>query len=117
MTATEPVFGYMARALGFTMLNEPFQVAVMNSTEPSASQTAGFEQSLKDGQAKILFYNSQVTDKATERLRQIAEEAHVPVVGVTETEPRGLTVQSWFTGQLGQVKEALAKQASAGRAR
>ena len=108
VTATEPVFGYMAKALGFEMLNEPFQVAVMNSTEPSASQTVGFEQSLKDGQAKILFYNSQVTDKATERLRQIAAEAHVPVGGVTETEPKDVQVQAWFEGQLGEIRKALA---------
>ena len=111
VTATEPVFGYMAKALGFTMLNEPFQVAVMNNTEPSASQTAGFEQSLKDGSVKILFYNSQVTDKATERLRQVAQGAHVPIVGVTETEPKGMTVQSWFTGQLGEVNQALGGKA------
>ena len=115
VTATEPVFGLMLRALGFTVLNEPFQIAMMNNTEPSASQVAGFEQSLKDGSARILFYNSQVTDKATERLRQVAEAAHVPVVGVTETEPKGETVQSWFTGQLGEVERVLSGKPGASK--
>ena len=65
VTATEPVFGYMAEALGFRMLNEKFQTAVMNDAEPTPKQVIAFEKSLKDGSAKILFYNSQVTDQAT----------------------------------------------------
>ncbi len=108
VTATEPVFGYMAGALGFAMLNEPFQIAVMNNAEPSASQVASFEKSLKDGEAKILFYNSQVTDKTTERLLGMAKDAKITVVGVTETEPKGKTIQTWFGGQLDAIKAGLA---------
>ena len=107
VTATEPVFGYMAKALGFTMLNEPFQVAVMNNAEPSASQVAGFEDSLKSGKAKVLFYNSQVTDKTTSRLKEMAKTAGIPVIGVTETEPKDIKVQAWFEGQLGEIRKAL----------
>jgi zinc/manganese transport system substrate-binding protein len=108
VTATEPVFGYMAQALGFKMLNYDFQVATMNDTDPSPSQVAAFENSLKDGSAKILFYNSQVTDETTKRLLQIARDNKVTVVGVTETEPAGKTIQSWFGGQLQEVGSALA---------
>ena len=36
VTATEPVFDYMADALGLKMRNGRFQLAVMNGTEPSA---------------------------------------------------------------------------------
>jgi zinc/manganese transport system substrate-binding protein len=107
VTATEPVFGYMAAALGFTMLNPEFQLATMNDTEPSPSQVAGFEASLKSGQAKLLFYNSQVTDDTTTRLRQLAEDSHVPVVGVTETAPAGKTIAAWFMAELDAVAEAL----------
>ena len=89
VTATEPVFGYMAEALGLKMLNYDFQVALMNDAEPSATQVAAFENSLKDGSAKILFYNSQVTDEATTRLLDIAKQNKVTVIGVTETEPAG----------------------------
>ncbi len=108
VTATEPVFGDMARALGFKMLNEPFQIAVMNDAEPSPSQVIAFEKSLTDGEAKILFYNKQVTDKTTTRLLDIAKAHKVIVVGVTETMPKGLTIQSWFAGQLGEIKRDLA---------
>jgi zinc/manganese transport system substrate-binding protein len=44
VTATEPVFGYMAAALGLTMRNDRFQLAVMNGTEPSARDTAAMDQ-------------------------------------------------------------------------
>ncbi|MGN6466660.1 MAG: metal ABC transporter solute-binding protein, Zn/Mn family [Rhizobiaceae bacterium] len=108
VTATEPVFGYMAKALGFRMLNEKFQTAVMNDAEPTPSQVIAFEKSLKDGSAKVLFYNSQVTDQATERLLRIAEENKVSVIGVTETMPAGKTIQSWFGGQIDAVQKALA---------
>ncbi len=111
VTATEPVFGYMAKAMGFTMLNDAFQVAVMNDAEPSPSQVAGFEDSLKGGTLRILFYNSQVTDKTTDRLLALAKAAHVAVVGVSETEPEGLDVQTWFTGQLKAVSAALTAKA------
>lgn len=107
VTATEPVFGYMAAAMGLDMLNQRFQLAVMNETEPSASDVAAFEDSLKSGTVKILFYNSQVTDETTTRLLALANAAKVPVIGVTETEPGGQTIQSWFAGQIAAVAAAL----------
>jgi zinc/manganese transport system substrate-binding protein len=108
VTATEPVFGYMAKALGFRMLNEKFQTAVMNDAEPTPGQVIAFEKSLKDGSAKVLFYNSQVTDQSTERLLRIAEENKVSVIGVTETMPGGENIQSWFGGQVEAIEKALA---------
>ena len=40
VTASEPVFGYMAAALKLKMRNERFQMAIMNDTEPSARDVA-----------------------------------------------------------------------------
>lgn len=108
VTATEPVFGYMTQALGLKMLNQDFQTAIMNDSEPSPSQVVAFENSLKDGSARILFYNSQVTNETTKRLMQIARDHKVAVVGVTETMPAGSSVQAWFAWQLGEVDAALA---------
>ena len=51
VTATEPVFGYMATALGLKMRNERFQLAVMNNTEPRASDVAAFENDLRKHQS------------------------------------------------------------------
>ena len=107
VTATEPVFGYMADALGFKMLNYDFQVAVMNDAEPSAAQTAEFEKSLKPKTVKILFYNQQVTDPTTERLKKLAIQSGVPIVGVTETQPANCkTYVDWMLAELKAVSEA-----------
>lgn len=107
VTATEPVFGYMASALGLKMRNEKFQLAVMNNTEPSASDVAAFENDLKTHQVKVLFYNSQASDQSAKRVQKIARESRVPVVGVTETTPAGKHYQDWMLGQLNALHQAL----------
>jgi zinc/manganese transport system substrate-binding protein len=108
VTATEPVFGYMADALGLKMLNYPFQVKVMNDSEPSASETSDFEKSLRSHDATILFYNSQVTDPTTARIQKIAKESGVPIVGVTETQPPDQkSYVAWMMHQLDGVEAAL----------
>ena len=85
VTATEPVFGYMATALGLTMRNERFQLAVMNDTEPRVSDVAAFENDLRKHQVRLLFYNSQASSAAAQRLMKIAQQSKIPIVGVTET--------------------------------
>jgi zinc/manganese transport system substrate-binding protein len=107
ITATEPVFGYMAMALGFKMRNERFQLAVMNNTEPRASDVAAFENDLRKHQVRLLIYNSQASDAAAQRMVRIAQQAKVPVVGVTETEPAGTTYQDWMMGEVTAVSNAL----------
>jgi len=108
VTATEPVFGYMAAALGFKMRNERFQLAVMNNTEPSPSDVVAFEGDLKNKRVKLFFYNSQATDTAAQRLLKIAQDNQIPVVGVTETQPAGKTFQEWMLSELDAVQKALA---------
>jgi len=109
VTATEPVFGPMARALGLTMRNERFQLAMMNDTEPSARDIAAFENDLKERKVRLLIYNSQVSEKLTERLRDIARRAKVPVIGVTETMPANVKFQDWLLGELDLVDKALSE--------
>jgi zinc/manganese transport system substrate-binding protein len=109
VTATEPVFGYMADALGFKMLNYDFQVKIMNDAEPTAAQTIDFEKSLTSKTAKILFYNSQVTDPTTDRLQMLAKSSHIPIVGVTETQPLDQkSYVGWILHELDGIQTALA---------
>ncbi|MEJ0012451.1 MAG: zinc ABC transporter substrate-binding protein [Bauldia sp.] len=112
VTATEPVFGYMAEALGFKMQNDAFQTAIMNETEPSAAAIASMEDDIKNGRVKVLFYNSQVEDPLTQHLSETAKAAGVPVVGVTETLPEGQTFTQWMLGELDATAKALGAPAS-----
>lgn len=107
VTATEPVFGYMADAIGLTMRNGRFQLAVMNGTEPGAASIAAFERDLRTHAVKVLLYNRQTSQPLAERMRRIAEQASVPVVAITETEPPGLSYQQWMLGQLDALDRAL----------
>jgi zinc/manganese transport system substrate-binding protein len=107
VTATEPVFGYMAEALGFKMQNEAFQTAIMNETEPSAAAVASMESDIRQGRVKVIFYNSQVEDPLTQHLGEVAKSVGVPIVGVTETQPAGKTFTEWMLGELNDTARAL----------
>ncbi len=109
VTATEPVFGDMAAALGLVVRNPRFQLAVMNDTEPSARDVAAFEHDLRSQAVRVLLYNNQTTDDLTRRMRQIAQQSGVPIVGVAETLPAGKTYQQWMLDDLAALDVALSK--------
>ena len=109
VTATEPVFGLMSNALGFVTRNQRFQLAVMNDTEPRASDVAAFEDDLRGHKVSLFFYNSQANDSAVQRLLGIARQAGIPIIGVTETEPRGQDYQHWMLGELDAIDRALSR--------
>ena len=108
VTATEPVFGYMFDALGMQVRNLPFQLAVMNNTEPSASDIAAFETDLKTRRVRLMVYNSQAASPIATRMSKLARASGIPVVGATETEPAGKIYQAWMLDELDAVDRALA---------
>jgi len=108
VAASEPVFGYMAAALKLKMEEGLFQTAVMNDTEPAASAFALFEDDLKMHKVRVLFYNKQASNNLVQRLVQLARASEIPVVGVTETCPPGLSYQDWMMNELSATEKALA---------
>ncbi|HYK24771.1 MAG TPA: zinc ABC transporter substrate-binding protein [Steroidobacteraceae bacterium] len=107
VAATEPIAQYLTDAIGLTMSNARFQLAVMNGTEPSARDTADFERSLEEHRVRVLIYNSQVSSSAVDRLLAIAKRSQVPVVGMTETQPPGVDYQQWMLGEIDALGRAL----------
>jgi zinc/manganese transport system substrate-binding protein len=108
VTASEPVFGYLAAALGLKMRNEKFQLSIMNNTEPSARDVAAFERDLKQHKVRVLFYNQQASDKIVLHLVEIARAAKVPVVGVIELVPPGMNFQDWMLRKINDTEKVLA---------
>ncbi|MES2998867.1 MAG: zinc ABC transporter substrate-binding protein [Pseudomonadota bacterium] len=105
--ATEPVFGYMAQALGFDMQGLGFQLSMMNGVDPSPRQVEAFQNALQTRQVSMLFYNKQVNSLQVQRLLKVAKAYSIPVIGVTETQPADKTYIEWMTDQLKQVETVL----------
>ena len=108
VAATEPVFGYMARATELNVITPvAFQKAIEEGGDPPATALAQMEDQLKQHQAKVLLYNTQTVSPITTRMLQLAKQVGVPAVGLSETEPPGKSFQQWMLSQLGQLRVAL----------
>ncbi len=107
VTASEPVFGYQAKLIGLNVHNERYALAVMNNAEPTPSEVAAFENDLKGRKVKAMLYNAQASEPAVAKLVQLAKDNGIPVVGVSETEPKDSTYQAWMMGQLNALDRAL----------
>ena len=112
VTATEPVFGDMAAALKLKMRNERFQLSIMNDTEPRARDLAAFEQDLALHRVRVMFYNKQASNEIVQHLVAYARASNIPVVGVTETAPPGLSYRDWMLSELAETEKALAQSSS-----
>jgi zinc/manganese transport system substrate-binding protein len=110
ITATEPVFDYMADALGLVTRNRRFQLAVMNGTEPSAKDIAAFESDLRNRTVRTLIFNTQTGGGVADRMRRIAISSNVAVVGVAEILPAGSRYQGWMQTQIDALDRALANR-------
>ncbi len=112
VTATEPVFGYMIQAMKLDDKGMDFQWVIMNDAEPSAKMMARYLSLLSQNQVDVLFYNGQVTDTLTQHTRTLAQNNHIPVVPITETQPDNKTIIQWFSDQLTMTQKALEKGGS-----
>ena len=108
---TEPVFGYMAEALGLKVLTpETFIKAIDEGEDPSAADKATYDEQIGTKQIKVFIYNSQNATPDVDALRTKAQAAGIPIVTVTETlTPAGVTFQAWQVTQLEALEQALAQ--------
>jgi zinc/manganese transport system substrate-binding protein len=107
---TEPVPGYLVAALGLRNLAPaPFTRAIQNGSEPSAEAVASMNALIGGHRVDVLLYNSQAVSPITARVRAAAQQAGIPVVGVTETLPPHLTFQQWQLAQVRSLERALAR--------
>jgi zinc/manganese transport system substrate-binding protein len=111
IAVTEPVFDYMARALGLHVLTPvAFQKAIEDGVDPPAAALAQMEDQLKRRQVNVLVYNTQTVSSITRRMRQLADRLGIPVVGVSETEPPRKSYLQWMVEQLEHLDADLSKR-------
>jgi zinc/manganese transport system substrate-binding protein len=105
---TEPVPGYLVEAAGLRNLSlSAFTLPIEEGSEPSASAVSGMTALATSHRIKVLFYNNQAVSPITQRVRAAAKAAGVPVIGVAETIPAGLTFQTWQLRQAHELLQAL----------
>ena len=113
VATTEPVADYMLRAMGAGNLTPfRFQADIMNGVDPSPQDISLVTSFFTQHKAKVFIYNQQVTDALTTSIRQAAQRAGVPVVGVYETMPTGYRYQSWMLAETAAVERAVASKTS-----
>jgi zinc/manganese transport system substrate-binding protein len=106
---TEPVPGYLVEAAGLRNLSlTSFTIPIEEGSEPSASAVSAMTTLATKHRIKVLFYNNQAVSPITQRIRAAAKAAGIPVVGVAETVPAGLTFQTWQLKQAHELLQALA---------
>lgn len=107
VTATEPVFNGMLETLGLKVRNLAFQWSVENEGSPSASSIKAMLDDLNNHRVRILFYNTQVTSSLIDQIKTVANKNHIPVIGISETEPPGVTYHQWMQAQLQSLAHVL----------
>ncbi|HEY5395863.1 MAG TPA: zinc ABC transporter substrate-binding protein [Trebonia sp.] len=114
VATTEPVADYMLQAVGADNLTPwTFQADIMNGVDPSPQNVAAQKALFTDHKVKVFLYNQQVTDPLTESLITLANQNHIPVVGVYETMPTpGYDYQTWMLTEVQDLRKAVADKVS-----
>jgi zinc/manganese transport system substrate-binding protein len=114
VATTEPVADYLLSALGTENLTPwTFQADIMNGVDPSPQSVAAQRALFTGHKVKVLLYNQQVTDTLTESFITLAEQNHIPVIGVYETMPEpGYDYQTWMQTEVQDLREAVADHVS-----
>jgi zinc/manganese transport system substrate-binding protein len=112
--ATESIFVDMAYTTNLHLISPPeFMQALSEGNDPSARDTAIFQNQINNHQIKVLVYNTQTVTSLTEQLKALAIQNNIPIVGVSETMPLGAqTFQGWHANELQLLLQALQKAAS-----
>ena len=108
---TEPVPGYMLEAAGLDVETpEGFAKSIEDGTDPSPADASTMDALMTNNSVKVLLYNAQATSPVTEHVKTLADQAGIPVIGVTETLPANKTsYQSWMASELQELQSALAE--------
>lgn len=109
VAVTEPVPLYLLEEVGLVNLTpEAFTEAIEEGADVPPTALQETLDVIGGGDVVLLAYNSQTASAETERVREAAEAAGIPVVDFTETLPDGEDYLSWMTANLDAIESALA---------
>ncbi len=115
VAVTEPVADYMLQAAGAELLTPwVLQADIMNGVDPAPQDVSLEDALLRRRRVKVFLYNRQVTSTVTESFLKLAEQDHIPVVGVYETMPAGYSYGSWMLAETRALTAAVTEHRSTG---
>jgi zinc/manganese transport system substrate-binding protein len=107
---TEPVPGYLFDAIGLDNVTpEAFSEAIEEGDDVPPAALNDTLKLFTKKTVRLLAYNDQTSSPETEQVKKAAESNGVPVVGVTETLPKGEDYVSWQQANIDAVQAALQK--------
>ncbi|WP_288466716.1 metal ABC transporter solute-binding protein, Zn/Mn family [uncultured Curtobacterium sp.] len=107
---TEPVPGYLFEAMGLDNATpEAFSEAIEEGDDVPPAALNDTLELFSDKTVRLLAYNEQTSSPETEQVKKAADQADIPVVGVTETLPKGKDYVSWQQANIDAITAALAK--------
>lgn len=104
---TEPIADYLLAQSPLTdRTPQGFRKATLGHGEPAAADLAQFLDALKAGDIDLLVYNPQTSTDMTDRIRNAAEDAEIPVVSIGETPPAGKDFLKYYDAVVSNLEEA-----------
>jgi len=105
---TEPVPGFLIDDLGLENLTPP---EFSESLEAGEDVSVGvLDETLRlftEQQVDALIYNEQTSGPITDQVKQAADDAGIPIVGVAETLPEGMDYVEWMSSNIDAIASAL----------
>ncbi|AOX17941.1 metal ABC transporter solute-binding protein, Zn/Mn family [Kozakia baliensis] len=107
VAASEPIGGPLFKALGISVTDPDFALAIMNHNEPSPEAVANLEDTLRHHDVRALIINPVVSDPAVDRLIELAQHVGVPVLPLMEMLPADQNWQDWLNARIDAIAQAL----------
>jgi zinc/manganese transport system substrate-binding protein len=108
VVVTEPVPLYLLERIGLrNRTPDAFTEAIEEGADVPPAALAETLALLSSDAVVMLAYNDQTSSPETERVRNAAEAAGIPVVSFTETLPAGKDYVTWMTANLAAIGRAL----------
>ena len=102
---SEPVFDYALTNLGYQINDTHFEKAVEDGTDPSPKDIKGIQDDIKNHRIDFFVNNTQESNSTVENLVKLAKKNGIPVLNVTESEPKGENYVSWMTKQYDELRK------------
>lgn len=108
VVATEPVAVYLLEDVGLENVTpDEFAESLEEGIDVPPTVLQQTLDLISADSIALLAYNAQTSDPVTDRLRQAADTAGVPVVSLTETLPEGQGYVEWMAANLDAIEDAL----------